>query len=53
MGNDRETIKDGFIHMRINKELKNKSAEIAKANYTDLTQMITDYLAKIVRENEI
>lgn len=53
MENNREIAKNGFIHMRINKELKERAIEVAKDNYTDLTQMITDYLVRVVKENNI
>ena len=54
MENDnRDLTKDDFIHMRINKQLKERAIQIAKANYTDLTQMVTDCLVKIVKENDI
>lgn len=51
--NNRDLIKNDFIHMRINKELKERAIQVAKNNYTDLTQMVTDCLVKIVKENDI
>jgi len=51
--NIEDSIKDNFIHMRINTQLKERAIKVAKNNYTDLTQMITDYLVKIVKENDI
>jgi len=51
--NNNDLTKDDFIHMRINKELKARAIKVAKANYTDLTQMVTDCLVKIVKENNV
>jgi antitoxin component of RelBE/YafQ-DinJ toxin-antitoxin module len=45
--------KDGRLQLRIDEQLKKDAADVAERKHTNLTEMVTAYLQKVVETDRI